>query len=203
MQPGAAQAGASGSLNSASANSRRITLWSLAFLIAIFSASDAHGQAPQTSPSTKSTASPHFASIDAIMQKAVDTGQIPGGVVLIGHDGNVVYRKAFGLRSVEPIREPMTPDTIFDLASLTKCVATTTSIMKLVQEGKVRLNEPVATYLPEFSQNGKGDITIRELMTHYSGLAPDIDLLQQWHGRADRICHDHGTEAHPPSRHTF
>jgi uncharacterized protein YbbC (DUF1343 family)/CubicO group peptidase (beta-lactamase class C family) len=136
------------------------------------------------------------------MQKAVDTGQIPGGVVLIGHDGKVVYRKAFGLRSTEPVREPMTPDTIFDLASLTKCVATTTSIMELVQEGKVRLNEPVATYLPEFAQNGKGDITIRELMTHYSGLAPDIDLLQQWHGRAaaySMVMEQKPT--HPPGTH--
>ena len=121
--------------------------------------------------------------LDPIMEKAVADGNIPGGVLLVGHNGRVVYRHAFGYRSVEPARELMTLDTVFDLASLTKCVATTTSIMKLVQEGRVRLNDPVATYLPEFAQNGKQDITIRELLTHYSGLAPDLDLQAPWAGR--------------------
>ena len=123
------------------------------------------------------------ALLDPIMERAVADGNIPGGVLLIGHNGRVVYRRAFGFRSLEPIRERMTVDTIFDLASLTKCVATTTSIMKLVQEGRVRLNDPAASYLPEFAQNGKQDITIRELLTHYSGLAPDLDLQAPWTGR--------------------
>jgi len=123
------------------------------------------------------------ALLNPIMEKAVADGNIPGGVLVIGHNGHIVYRQAFGSRSVEPVREPMTIDTVFDLASLTKCIATTTSIMKLVQEGRVRLNDPVAVYLPEFAQNGKQDITIRELLTHYSGLAPDLDLLTPWTGR--------------------
>jgi uncharacterized protein YbbC (DUF1343 family)/CubicO group peptidase (beta-lactamase class C family) len=123
-----------------------------------------------------------FAMIDSIMQQAVDAGQIPGGVVLVGHDRAVVYRKAFGLRSLESLREPMTVDTIFDLASLTKCIATSTAVIQLVQDGRVRLNDPVAAYLPEFAQNGKADITVRELLTHYSGLAPDLDLTQPWTG---------------------
>ena len=117
------------------------------------------------------------------MQAAVDRGNMPGGVVLIGHNGSVVYRKAFGMRSLEPAREPMTVDTIFDLASLTKVIATTTAVMQLVEEGKVRLNDPVAAYLPEFAQNGKGQITVRELMTHFSGLPPDLDLKEPWQGR--------------------
>ena len=117
------------------------------------------------------------------MNGAVAKGRIPGGVVLIGHNGKVVYRKAFGSRSLEPAREPMTVDTIFDLASLTKCIATTTSVMQLMAEGRVRLNDPVAGYLPEFAQNGKEDITVRELMTHFSGLPPDLDLNAPWHGR--------------------
>jgi uncharacterized protein YbbC (DUF1343 family)/CubicO group peptidase (beta-lactamase class C family) len=125
----------------------------------------------------------NFANIDEIMNAAVARGTIPGGVVLIGHNGRVVYRKAFGMRSVEPGREAMTVDTIFDLASLTKCIATTTSVMKLVQEGKVRLNEPVAAYLPEFAKNGKRDITVRELLTHFSGLTEDLDLKTAWKGR--------------------
>ena len=123
------------------------------------------------------------ALLDPIMEKAVADGNIPGGVLLVGHNGRVVYRRAFGYRSLEPARELMTLDTVFDLASLTKCVATTTSIMKLVQEGRVRLNDPVAAYLPPFAQNGKQDITIRELLTHYSGLAPDLDLQPPWAGR--------------------
>jgi uncharacterized protein YbbC (DUF1343 family)/CubicO group peptidase (beta-lactamase class C family) len=124
-----------------------------------------------------------FKALDSIMERAVADGSIPGGVLLVGHNGQVVYRKAFGSRSLEPSKEPMTIDTIFDLASLTKCVATATSVMKLIQEGRVRLNDPVGAYLPEFAQNGKQDITIRELLTHYSGLAPDLDLKTAWQGR--------------------
>jgi uncharacterized protein YbbC (DUF1343 family)/CubicO group peptidase (beta-lactamase class C family) len=77
----------------------------------------------------------------------------------------------------------MTVDTIFDLASLTKVVATTTAVMQLVEKGKVRMNDPVAKYLPEFAQNGKDDITVRQLLTHYSGLAPDLDLGTPWEGK--------------------
>jgi uncharacterized protein YbbC (DUF1343 family)/CubicO group peptidase (beta-lactamase class C family) len=117
------------------------------------------------------------------MQQAVSKGNIPGGVVLIGHNGSVLYRKAFGMRSLEPSREPMTVDTIFDLASLTKCIATSTSVMQLISEGRVRLNDPVAAYLPEFKQAGKEDITVRELLTHFSGLPPDLDLKSPWQGR--------------------
>jgi uncharacterized protein YbbC (DUF1343 family)/CubicO group peptidase (beta-lactamase class C family) len=127
---------------------------------------------------------PSFTNIDAIMNKAVADGNIPGGVVLIGHNGKVLYRKAFGSRSIEPAREPMTADTVFDLASLTKCIATTTSVMQLLQAGRIRLNDPVAAYLPDFARNGKQDITVRELLTHYSGLPPDLDLKAPWQGRA-------------------
>jgi uncharacterized protein YbbC (DUF1343 family)/CubicO group peptidase (beta-lactamase class C family) len=124
-----------------------------------------------------------LANIDAIMEHSVADGNIPGGVVLIGHNGTVVYRKAFGSRSLEPTREAMTVDTIFDLASLTKCIATTTAMMQLLEQGRIRLNDPVAAYLKDFAQNGKQDITIRELMTHYSGLRPDLDLDTPWQGR--------------------
>jgi len=124
-----------------------------------------------------------FKAVDAIVEKAVAEGNIPGAVLLVGHNGKVVHRRAFGSRSIEPVREQMTVDTIFDLASLTKCLATATSVMKLVEDGRIRLGDSVATYLPEFAQNGKKDITIRDLMTHYSGLAPDLDLKAQWSGR--------------------
>jgi uncharacterized protein YbbC (DUF1343 family)/CubicO group peptidase (beta-lactamase class C family) len=124
-----------------------------------------------------------FADTDAIVQDAIEQGKMPGAVVLIGHNGRVVYRKAFGSRSIEPTREPMTVDTVFDLASLTKCIATTTSVMQLVETGRIRLNDPVSAYLPWFSPNGKAQITVRELLTHYSGLAPDLDLTHAWQGR--------------------
>ena len=133
------------------------------------------------------------------MNRAVAEGAIPGGVVLVGHNAAVIYRKAFGFRSLEPTREPMTIDTVFDLASLTKCIATTTAIMQLVEQGRVRLNDPVSAYLKDFAQNGKKDITIRELMTHYSGLRPDLDLREPWQGRdtAFRMAMVE-TPAHPP-----
>src|SRR6202795_5097108 len=77
----------------------------------------------------------------------------------------------------------MTIDTVFDLASLTKVIATTTAVMQLVEQGKVRMNDPVAKYLTEFAQNGKEDVTVRQLLTHYSGLEPDLDLKTAWAGK--------------------
>ena len=77
----------------------------------------------------------------------------------------------------------MTLDTVFDVASLTKVIVTSTAVMQLVERGKVRLNDPVAKYLPEFAQNGKQDITVRQLLTHYSGLEPDLDLKTVWKGK--------------------
>ncbi len=126
---------------------------------------------------------PRFTVVDDILEQAVATGQVPGAVVLVGHKGEVVYRRAFGSRSLEPRREPMTLDTIFDLASLTKSIATAPSIMRMVQLGQIRLNDPVAHYLPEFGRNGKEEITIRQLLTHFSGLRDDIDLNPPWQGK--------------------
>jgi len=126
----------------------------------------------------------HLGGVDAIIEQAVADGNIPGAVLVVGHDGAVVYRKAYGSRALEPRREPMTLDTVFDLASLTKVIATTTAMMQLFEQGKVRMNDPVAKYLPEFAQNGKEDVTLRQLMTHYSGLAPDLDLATPWEGKS-------------------
>ena len=123
-------------------------------------------------------------AVDFVIQNAISDGTIPGAVLLVGHDGGVIYRKAYGERALEPRREPMTLDTVFDLASLTKVIATTTAVMQLVEQGKVRLNDPVAKYLPEFAQNGKDDITVRQLLTHYSGLEPDLDLKTTWEGKS-------------------
>ncbi len=122
-----------------------------------------------------------FPQVDAIINEAVQTELIPGAVLIIGHDGAVVYRKAYGWRSLIPRREPMTLDTIFDIASLTKVVATTPSVMRLFEEGKLRIDDPVTKYLPEF-QGGKSPITIRLLMTHFSGMPPDLELVPRWTG---------------------
>ena len=124
-----------------------------------------------------------LAGLDSVITAAINNHEIPGAVLIVGHRGEIVYRKAFGNRSLEPTVAPMTLDTIFDLASLTKVIATTTAMMQLVDEGKVRLNDPVSKYLPEFAQNGKGDIRVRDLLTHHSGLAPDLDLTHPWTGR--------------------
>ncbi|HWS96846.1 MAG TPA: serine hydrolase domain-containing protein, partial [Candidatus Methylomirabilis sp.] len=121
-----------------------------------------------------------LAPVDAIVKNAIANGHAPGAVVLIGHQGKVIYRKAFGNRSLEPTVEPMTVDTVFDMASLTKVMATSGSVMRMVQLGQIKLNDPVARYIPEFAQNGKGEVTIRELLTHYSGLRPDLDLKPEW-----------------------
>ena len=120
--------------------------------------------------------------IEALVEAAVSEGALPGAVVLAGDSRGVVYREAFGHRAVAPTPEPMTIDTIFDLASLTKVVATTTAVMILVEEGRLRLNDPVAHHLPGFERHDKGGITIGHLLTHVSGLRPDLDLDEPWVG---------------------
>jgi uncharacterized protein YbbC (DUF1343 family)/CubicO group peptidase (beta-lactamase class C family) len=131
----------------------------------------------------KVSSAPNLAVLDSIVLDAIHDRETPGAVLLVGHNGQVVYRKAFGNRALEPRREPMTVDTVFDIASLTKVVATTTAVMQLVQKGEVRVNDPVAKYIPEFAENGKGDITVRNLLTHFSGLREDVDLDPPWQGR--------------------
>ena len=120
--------------------------------------------------------------IDELVQEAIRRRELPGAVVVVGHGEEIVYQKAFGNRAVEPATEVMTLNTIFDLASLTKVVATTTSIMILVEEGRIRLADRVASYIPSFARSGKAEITIRDLLTHTSGLRPDLDLADSWTG---------------------
>lgn len=146
------------------------------FLFSLFSL-------PAAAATVKNANAPNLAVLDSIVLDAIHDHQIPGAVLLVGHNGQVVYRKAFGNRALEPRREAMTADTIFDIASLTKVVATTTAVMQLVQKGEVRVNDPVAKYIPEFAANGKDDITVRNLLTHFSGLREDFDLDPPWQGR--------------------
>jgi uncharacterized protein YbbC (DUF1343 family)/CubicO group peptidase (beta-lactamase class C family) len=114
--------------------------------------------------------------IDEALRHAVEEGEIPGAVALVARQGKVVYRKAIGRRAVIPESEPMTTDTIFDLASLTKPVATATSVLGLVESGDVRLDDRLGRVLPEFDNHGKGRITIEQLLRHRSGLIADNPL---------------------------
>ncbi|PYR93247.1 MAG: hypothetical protein DMF84_09635 [Acidobacteria bacterium] len=125
--------------------------------------------------------------IPPLVEAAIAEKKLPGAVVLVGRGDRVVYEKAIGNRSVEPVTESMTLDTIFDLASLTKVVATTTSVMKLMEDGRIRMNDRVATFIPGFERYQKADITIRHLMTHTSGLRPDLDLADTWAGSDEAI----------------
>lgn len=121
-------------------------------------------------------------NLDTLIEQAVARDEIPGAVLMVGQPGRILHLKAYGWRALEPEREPMTVDTIFDAASLTKVVATTPAIMKLFEQGKVRLNDPVTRYLPDF-QGGASAITVRDLLTHFSGLRPDLDLRPPWSGK--------------------
>ena len=147
--------------------------------VSVFLSVPARSQTSQASPWVD-TAS--LIGIDDLVNTAIDAGDLQGAVVLIWHRGQTVYQKAFGRRAVRPEAEPMTVDTIFDLASLTKVVATTTAVMMLVEEGRIRLRDPVATHLPGFERHGKERITIEQLLTHASGLRADFDLERVFDG---------------------
>lgn len=123
-----------------------------------------------------------LAALAPVVEEAIRAGKCPGAVLLVGHQGKVVYRRSFGHRALVPEKLAMTPDTIFDMASLTKVMATAPAIMQLVEQGKIRLEDPVEKYWPEFKSNGKETISISELLTHYSGLRPDLDLIPAWTG---------------------
>ncbi len=106
----------------------------------------------------------------AFIQKEIDLEHIPGAVIHVSHKGKVILEEAMGNRVIYPKESPMRLDTVFDLASLTKVVATLPAFLKLIDDGEIRLDDPVAYFLPEFAQNGKEDITLRQLLTHTSGL---------------------------------
>jgi CubicO group peptidase (beta-lactamase class C family) len=127
-----------------------------------------------------------LAEMDAAIVQAIADKKCPGGVLWLEHRG-VGYHKAYGNRALVPSVEPMTENTIFDAASLTKVVACTPAVMLLVERGQVKLDAPVQTYIPEFRGDGKEAITVRHLMTHTSGLRPDIETKTDWHGQQTAI----------------
>jgi len=128
-----------------------------------------------------------FSPIATLVNEAISREALPGAVVLIGRGDEVLYHAAFGRRAVQPAPEPMTADTIFDVASLTKVVATTTSVMQLVEAGQIQLIDPVTRFIPEFGKYRKDGIQIRHLLTHTSGLRPDLELEVEFNGAGEAI----------------
>lgn len=120
--------------------------------------------------------------VDEVIRESMEEKEIPGAVVMVARKGKVVYQKVFGIRALTPQREELTFDTIFDMASVTKVMATASSVMILVEEGRISLEDPLSKYIPEFGNRGKQNITILQMLTHYSGLRPDLDLDFEWEG---------------------
>ncbi len=142
---------------------------------------------PQAPPPSVGMSTERLARMDSVIRESIEKKELPGAVVLVARHGKIVWRKAYGARAVEPQREAMTTDTIFDLASLTKVVATTTSIMILIEQGKVRLADSIVKFIPEMKGGGRDAITIELLLTHMTGFAPDFDLRERWTGYDEAI----------------
>jgi CubicO group peptidase (beta-lactamase class C family) len=141
----------------------------------------------QTDPESVGLLASQLHHIDEAVGASIQAGEIPGAVVLVARHGRIAYIKAFGNRSVKPGREAMTTDTIFDMASMTKVMATAPSVMLLAERGILRLDDRVKRYLPKFTGGGKDNITLLHLLTHYSGLPADFDLSNQWSGYEEAL----------------
>jgi len=128
---------------------------------------------PRSKPEDVGMSSVHLKYIDTAIAEGLKIGRMPGCVVMIGRNGKIVFEKAYGHRAVAPTSELMTIDTVFDMASITKPMATAMSIMILIERGELRLRDKVSYFIPEFSKNGKQDVTIYQLLTHQSGFIPD------------------------------
>ena len=143
---------------------------------------------PMARPEAVGMNSAKLAQIEPVILADIADRKLPGAVVIVGHKGKIVYRKAFGNRSLVPTIEKMTVDTIFDVASLTKVVATTTSIMILVEQGKLRLNDTIGKFIADIDDPEAKKVTIQQLLTHTSGYRPDFDLGEKWTGREGMLA---------------
>ncbi|WZP00985.1 DUF1343 domain-containing protein [Isosphaeraceae bacterium EP7] len=154
-------------------------------LLALMIPVHARGDLSEVPPGDVGMDAARLALIDGAVNKAIAAGQVPGAVVLVGRHGQLVYAKASGKRATVPAIEAMTRDTAFDLASLTKPVATATSVMILVERGLIRLDESIVRYLPELDNHGKKGITVGHLLRHRSGLTPDNSIADYAGGPAE------------------
>lgn len=177
----------------------------LSFCLLTMLAAEAMADPPgltQCQPAECGLSASRLAVIDDLVAEGLRYERMPGCVVLVGHRGRIVWLKSYGSRQVKPDAVPMTTDTVFDLASLTKPIATATSIMLLIEDGLVELDAPAARYIPEFGNTGKEVITIRQLLTHQSGLLPDNSIKDYENGRVDafRRIHELNLRAEPGTR---
>lgn len=129
-----------------------------------------------------------LARIDDAVEKGIEEKKLPGAVVLVARQGKIVWLKAYGEAEVSPERAPMTVDRVFDLASLTKPLATGFAVTRLIEEGKLALDDPVAKHWPEFAAEGKEAITIRDLATHQGGLIADNAMRDYEGGREEALA---------------
>src|SRR5690348_6594444 len=146
---------------------------------------------PHAAPEVAGMDSQHLKRIHDLVAEGITQKHMPGCVVCIGRKGKIVLLKAYGNKQVQPSEIAMTTDTVFDMASITKPVATATSIMLLVERGQLKLGQRVTDIFPDFGVNDKDTITIHDLLTHQSGLLPDNALSDYNNGREDalkRIC---------------
>ncbi|HVT30069.1 MAG TPA: exo-beta-N-acetylmuramidase NamZ domain-containing protein [Lacipirellulaceae bacterium] len=170
-----------------------------AAFIGVITAIDRAADAPPRGPHRISCEKAHMDSamgsyIDPLVAASIARGDMSGCVVLIGRRDGIVFERAYGNRRVEPNKEPMTVDTLFDMASLTKPLATATSVMILLERGQLRLRDKVSKFFPEFAAHGKGEVTIENLLTHSSGLVPDnplSDYSNGWKSALPKICDLH------------
>lgn len=158
---------------------KRLIVSALAAALAVSSL--AHGTLRQATPESHGMDSEKLAQVDRVINDAIAAKEIPGAVLSVVRGNDIVYLKAYGSKSVVPTVEPMTTETMFDLASVSKCVGTTLAFMQLIENGYVRLTDNVDRYIPNFKpwkdpESGETvDITIRDLLSHSSGLTPYIN----------------------------
>ena len=144
------------------------------------------GGLPMTTPRLVGMSSERLAKIDHVVERGISAGGYPGASVVVGRRGSAVMQKGFGKISWERGSAPVSADrTIYDLASLTKVVGTTTALMVLYDEGKIHLDDPVSQYIPAFSGGAKDRVTLRMLLEHRSGLPAGRDLWRSAHSPAE------------------
>ncbi len=165
---------------STSAQSCRAKIRSVALLAALFVVAATTGARGEL---TRASLEP----LASVVEQQIRAGAIPGAVVLIGQRADILHRSATGNRELFPKKVAMTEDTIFDLASLTKVIATGTAVMQLVESRRLALDDPASKYWTAFAANGKAGITVRQLLTHTSGLRADLDTRKPWSGYAEGL----------------
>lgn len=180
----------------------RCALLALMLVSAFAARESCAARLPRTTPAAVGMDAVSLQQIDEVVEQGIREKKMPGCVLLVARGGQVVLKKAYGHKQLEPTKVKMTTDTVFDLASVTKPVATATSVMMLVERGKLQLDEPVSKTIPEFGQNGKDKITIEHLLTHQGGLTPD-NSLKDYRDGPEKAWHRIfalGTRAEPGSK---